>query len=295
MSEMKSLKWFQAHNYYEIFQLSTGFSEEQLVKAFRKLALRYHPDRTEFKEAAAIMALLVEARETLSNPNKRRNYDLRRRGGGGEEERGEGRKTESTSQKTADLERELNELRRAAKNSREETSSRWSRTEAAMEAQMKAEQQRLEKMQEEAKAERRRQKEKARLEREKAEREAREAREAEERRRKEEAEAWSRMMAQQERERREAARREAARHEKLELEKVVAEEVKKRMDWLVICLEAKLEEQRVLVEKTLRQEMEAKLEALVKQAADHLSQNVPSNIPGKKRTKWIPLEKAFPR
>ncbi len=62
--------------YYKILGISVGASQEEVKKAFRLLALRWHPDRNpndptateRFKQA-------LEAYETLVNPSKRRNYD----------------------------------------------------------------------------------------------------------------------------------------------------------------------------------------------------------------------------
>jgi molecular chaperone DnaJ len=63
-------------DYYEILGLSKGAGEEDIKKAYRKLAIKYHPDKNpddksaedKFKEAA-------EAYEVLSNPEKRQRYD----------------------------------------------------------------------------------------------------------------------------------------------------------------------------------------------------------------------------
>ncbi len=62
--------------YYQILEISKTSSEGEIKKAYRKLAMRYHPDRNpddsqaedKFKEAA-------EAYEILSNPQKRQAYD----------------------------------------------------------------------------------------------------------------------------------------------------------------------------------------------------------------------------
>ena len=63
-------------DYYEILEIDRSASESEIKKAYRKLALKYHPDRnpgdteaeTKFKEAA-------EAYEVLSSPEKRSRYD----------------------------------------------------------------------------------------------------------------------------------------------------------------------------------------------------------------------------
>lgn len=63
-------------DYYEILNVNKDASPEDIKKAYRKLAMEYHPDRKpgdkdaeeKFKEAA-------EAYEILSDPGKRQNYD----------------------------------------------------------------------------------------------------------------------------------------------------------------------------------------------------------------------------
>lgn len=63
-------------DYYEILDVPKNASEADIKKAYRKMALKYHPDKNpddptaeaKFKEAA-------EAYEVLSNPDKRAKYD----------------------------------------------------------------------------------------------------------------------------------------------------------------------------------------------------------------------------
>ncbi len=59
-------------NFYDVLGVQKNASEDEIKKAFRKLAVKYHPDNggdeNKFKE-------ISEAYETLSNPDKRREYD----------------------------------------------------------------------------------------------------------------------------------------------------------------------------------------------------------------------------
>jgi molecular chaperone DnaJ len=63
-------------DYYEILGVDRGVAEADLKKAYRKLALKYHPDRNEGDDSAAgAFKEAAEAYEVLSDPEKRRVYD----------------------------------------------------------------------------------------------------------------------------------------------------------------------------------------------------------------------------
>ena len=64
-------------NYYQILGVSTEASPQDIKKAFRQLALRYHPDRNpgNTKEAEGKFKEINEAYEVLGNEHKRRQYD----------------------------------------------------------------------------------------------------------------------------------------------------------------------------------------------------------------------------
>ena len=63
-------------DYYEVLGISKGASDDEIKKAHRKLAKKYHPDlNKDNPEAAEKFKELNEAYEVLSDKDKRAKYD----------------------------------------------------------------------------------------------------------------------------------------------------------------------------------------------------------------------------
>ena len=66
----------QFRDYYEVLGVPRGASEDEIRKAFRKLARQYHPDVAKDKKTAEEKFKEInEAYEVLSDPDKRKKYD----------------------------------------------------------------------------------------------------------------------------------------------------------------------------------------------------------------------------
>ncbi|MEC7870421.1 MAG: J domain-containing protein [Bacteroidota bacterium] len=62
-------------NFYETLGVSKTATQDEIKKAYRKLAMKYHPDRNDSKAASEHFKKVTEAYETLSDSQKRQAYD----------------------------------------------------------------------------------------------------------------------------------------------------------------------------------------------------------------------------
>ncbi|XP_051523885.1 dnaJ homolog subfamily B member 12-like [Myxocyprinus asiaticus] len=88
----------QCKNYYEILGVQKDASEDDLKKAYRKLALKFHPDKNHAPGATEAFKAIGNAYAVLSNVEKRRQYDQF-----GEERSSAGRSSHQNAQFEADI------------------------------------------------------------------------------------------------------------------------------------------------------------------------------------------------
>ena len=66
----------EKRDYYEVLGLKKGASEDEIKKAFRKMAMKYHPDKNPGdKKAEEKFKEINEAYSVLSDPDKKSKYD----------------------------------------------------------------------------------------------------------------------------------------------------------------------------------------------------------------------------
>ena len=63
-------------NLYEILNVSKDSSLDEIKKSYKKLAFKYHPDKNKDKDSQKKFQDLSEAYQILSNPEKKKGYDL---------------------------------------------------------------------------------------------------------------------------------------------------------------------------------------------------------------------------
>jgi len=63
-------------DYYKILEIERNATEDDIKKSYRKLALKYHPDRCKEPGAEEKFKEISEAYSVLSSPDKKRSYDV---------------------------------------------------------------------------------------------------------------------------------------------------------------------------------------------------------------------------
>lgn len=65
----------QKQTYYDILGVSRNATLEEIKRAYRKLAVKYHPDKNKSPDAHRVFVEIQNVYEILSNTDKREKYD----------------------------------------------------------------------------------------------------------------------------------------------------------------------------------------------------------------------------
>ena len=71
---IKDLKT-KKNDYYAVLNVSKTATEDEILRSYKKLALRLHPDKCKHKEGEEMFKFLGDVKEVLTDPTKKRLYD----------------------------------------------------------------------------------------------------------------------------------------------------------------------------------------------------------------------------
>ena len=74
--EEECRKIIEKKDYYDILGIEKTADETQIKRAYRKLAIKFHPDKNKAKNAEEAFKKVNQAFSVLSDKNKRKNYDM---------------------------------------------------------------------------------------------------------------------------------------------------------------------------------------------------------------------------
>jgi DnaJ-class molecular chaperone len=69
-------KIIEKKDYYDILGLDKKATEDEIRKSYKKMAIKFHPDKNNSKHAADAFKKVSHAFSVLSNKEKKQNYDM---------------------------------------------------------------------------------------------------------------------------------------------------------------------------------------------------------------------------
>lgn len=75
-NDQECIKISKLKNYYEILGVHQSATEDEIRKAYKKLAVKYHPDKNKSEHSTEAFKKISSAFSVLSNPEKKKNYDM---------------------------------------------------------------------------------------------------------------------------------------------------------------------------------------------------------------------------
>ena len=75
MTEAEIEQYLRKKDFYDILGVTKDSSETEIKKAYRKLALKFHPDKNQLPKSKDVFKKISQAYDCLSNPDKKAFYD----------------------------------------------------------------------------------------------------------------------------------------------------------------------------------------------------------------------------
>jgi DnaJ-class molecular chaperone len=75
MTDPEIKKYLKMNDFYEILGINKDATDNDIKKAYRKMALKFHPDKNKFVGTKDVFKKISQAYDCLINPEKKAFYD----------------------------------------------------------------------------------------------------------------------------------------------------------------------------------------------------------------------------